>query len=386
MKRIKVVHLIDYMGLGGAEMMLLKLLSQMDRDRFESFVISMMPAGPVGERIMSLGLPVHILGMRAGKPSPTAFLKLVRLLRFMQPDVLQTWMVNANLAGALGGRLAGIQNLIWNIRGSELKTGECSRMTALAIRICARLSKWPAVVLSNSHAGLRACESNGYYSKRWLIIPNGFDLDVFHPDGNARKSVREELDLHNEAPLIGIVGRFHPMKDHATFVKAAERMHSLRPDVRFLMVGEGLTPHNRELREMAPRLVASNALHLLGVRHDIPRLLSALDVFSLTSHGGEGFPNVVGEAMACGVPCVVTNMAGDAPQIVGDTGIVVPAKRPAALAAAWHRLLTMPSSARKALGHAALDKVSRHYSIAAIVRLYEQVYLQSFSDEIRVPV
>jgi len=259
-------------------------------------------------------------------------------------------------------------------------------MTALAIRICARLSKWPAVVLSNSHAGLRACESNGYYSKRWLIIPNGFDLDVFHPDGNARKSVREELDLHNEAPLIGIVGRFHPMKDHATFVKAAERMHSLRPDVRFLMVGEGLTPHNCELREMAPRLVASNALHLLGVRHDIPRLLSALDVFSLTSHGGEGFPNVVGEAMACGVPCVVTNMAGDAPQIVGDTGIVVPAKRPAALAAAWHRLLTMPSSARKALGHAALDKVSRHYSIAAIVRLYEQVYLQSFSDEIRVPV
>lgn len=369
------MHLIDNMGLGGAEMMLFKLLSGMDRSRFENTVISMMPLGPVGKQVASLGLPIHFLEMQKGRPTFRAFILLVRLLLRLRPDVLQTWLANADLAGLICGRLAGVPHIVWNIRGSNLLPGECSRLTRFALHACARLSRWPTLVISNSEAGRKAREDIGYHPRAWRILPNGFDLEVFKPDAAARLEVRTGLGIPLDAPLIGIVGRFHPMKDHFCFLKAAEIMHTHLPEVHFMMVGEGLTTENYELKNVAPCLSSSEKLHLLGARQDVPRLLSAMDIFSLTSHGGEGFPNVVGEAMACGVPCVVTETAGDAPVIVGETGIAVPPKTPEAFTEAWERILDMSYADRRALGDAARRRVLNNYSISAIITLYEKLYI-----------
>lgn len=374
MERIRIVHLIDYMGLGGAEMMLYKLVSGMNHKRFENVIISMMQTGPVGERIARLGIPIHFLGMKRGRPTFSACIRLVQLLRRLKPDILQTWMTNADLAGLMCGRIAGLKCIVWNIRGSNLLPGECSRMTRFAKNLCAHLSKQPFLVISNSYAGLKAHEDLGYHPREWRIMPNGFDLEIFKPDAVARHEVRAALGIPADASLIGIVGRFHPMKDHAGFLRAAEITHSRRSNVYFMMVGKGLTSENQKLRDAAPNLMSSGVLRLLGMRQDVPRLLASMDIFTLTSHGGEGFPNVVGEAMACGVPCVVTETAGDAPFIVGETGLVVPSGNPEALSGSWEMMMEMTDTDRRALGNAARERIQNNYSISSIINLYEKLY------------
>jgi glycosyltransferase involved in cell wall biosynthesis len=384
MRPVHVIHIIDYMGLGGAEMMLFKLLAHMDREQFKSEVISLMPLGPVGEQVANLGLPVHILGMQQGRPNPTALGRIVRLLRTLKPDLLQTWMVNADLVGLVAGRIANIKRIVWNIRGSDLSPGDCSRLTWLAKRIAARLSAWPTLVIANSEAGRRAHRALGYHPVAWHILPNGFDLAMFRPEPALRAVVRKEFEIPVNNPLVGIVGRSHPVKDHMTFVQAAEHLHALRPDVHFLMIGEGLTPDNNKLTKAAPQCFSSGVLHLMGPRRDMPRLLASLDVFVLTSLS-EGFPNVVGEAMASGVPCVVAETAGDAATIVGETGVVLPPQNPAALAMAIKRLLEMPEATRRVLGDAARDRVREHYALPDIVSRYEQLYQWLIHGETIMP-
>ncbi len=373
MKPVRIVHLIDNMDVGGAEMMLFKLLSQMDRQRFENIVISMMPLGVIGERVAGLGGEMHLLGMKRGRPSASALFRLIRLLRTLRPDVLQTWLVNADLAGLVAGRLAGVRRIVWNIRGSKIARNQGSRVTRLSKQLCARLSRYPAAVISNSEAGRRAHEELGYRPRQWQIIPNGFDLGAFRPDAQARIFLRAELGIPADAPVVGTVGRYHPMKDQPTFVEAARRVHALNPSVHFVLAGPELTAQNSALTSLAPELLACGHLHLLGAREDVARLLAALDLFALTSVS-EGFPNVIGEAMACEVPCVVTETAGDAPLIVEKTGLVVPARDPEKFAAALSQMLCLTPEARRRLGEMARERIRLHYSLASVVDQYEEFY------------
>jgi glycosyltransferase involved in cell wall biosynthesis len=373
MKNLKVVHLIDGLTLGGAEMMLYKLVSRQNGASMRHVVISFMDKGEVAALIRASGVPLHSLGLARGTVSLRAFFQLRQLLITERPDVVMTWSATANLIGTIVAKLSGSPKVVWNIRRSGSSPGEYSRLTALAIHLCARHSRAMDLIIANAEEGRRAYEAMGYRPKEWCIIPNGFDLIVFHPDLDARASLRRELKLSEEVPIIGIVGRYTPEKDHATFVKAAGRLHAVRPEVHFLMVGAGLEPDNQALREIAPRLFTTSVVHLLGIRHDIPRLLAALDLFTLTSLG-EGFPNVVGEAMACGVPCVVAATAGNAPAIVGDTGVVVSPRDAQILAEAWERLLNYSMAERQALGQAARERIQEFYSLDAVVRQYEGLF------------
>jgi glycosyltransferase involved in cell wall biosynthesis len=207
-----------------------------------------------------------------------------------------------------------------------------------------------------------------------VIIPNAFDLENFRPDPPARQSVRQELGLSPEAPLIGLINRFHPMKDHNNFIQAATLLLKSLPEAHFLLCGGGVTWENSELVGWIKAGNLQERCHLLGHRDDIPRLMAALDIVSLSSSGGEGFPNVIGEAMACGSPCVVTDV-GDAALIVGETGVVVPKKDPQALAAGWHKLLLdLTREERVQLGLAARRRVTEQYSLNMITQQYQRVY------------
>lgn len=371
--KLKVVHLIDSLEHGGAEMMLFKLLSRMDQKRFENVVISMMPLGTVGERVRALGVPVHLLGMRRGRPSLSGFVRLARLLHCSKPAVLQTWMANADLAGLVTGRFTGLRCVVWNIRDSIVGSGECSRLTSLAKRACAWLSGWPRAVVTNSEAGRRTHERLGYRPREWSLIPNGFDLSAFRPDAIARGAVRRELKVPEEAWLIGIVGRDHTLKDHATFLRAGSLLHSRKPHVHFVMVGQGLSAKNNAISSLAPGLLKDRVLHLLGARVDVECILAAIDVFALTSLC-EGFPNVIGEAMACGVPCIVTETAGDAPVIVGDTGVIVPAQDARMLANAFQELVNEGHDKCAARGVRARKRIEDRYSLDSVTRSYESLY------------
>ena len=371
---IKVVHIITGLSTGGAETMLGKLLSASDRTEFTSEVISLTDIGPVGARIQAEGFPVRSLGMTRGFPNPFGMLKLAAWLREIQPDLVQTWMYHSDLLGGLSAVAAGRPPVVWGIRQSNLDRAASKSSTIATAYACARLSAWlPDRILCCSEASARVHKDLGYRSEKMVVIPNGFDTEHFRPSDENRQEVRRELSLPDDAILIGLVARFDPQKDHANFLEAANLLLSEFLDVNFLLCGDGVGIENACLRERIESSPAPDQFHLLGRRSDTPRLTSALDIATSSSSFGEGFPNVIGEAMACGVPCVVTDV-GDSALIVGAAGKVVPPKDPGALALAWGELIGLSSGGRTELGLAGRARVEENFGLQSIARRYEDLY------------
>ncbi|HXG23913.1 MAG TPA: glycosyltransferase [Chthonomonadales bacterium] len=371
---LRLTYLVSGLNVGGAEMMLYKLLSRIDRTRFEPQVLSMSTRGAMGEKIAALGVQVTPLGFRPGKPNLYGLGQLVLRLRRERPDILQTWMYHADLIGGLAARMAGGLLVAWGIRSSTLDPQTIKRSTIWTAKACARLSRTiPTRIICCSEVAREVHARLGYTSEKMVVIPNGFDLCLFRPDPMARAEVRRELNIPAEVPLIGLVGRLDPQKDHATFFRAAGLLHRHYPDVHYLLCGDGVTWESPNLARWVEDAGVRERCRLLGYRQDIPRLTAALDIAVLSSAYGDAFPNVVGEAMACGVPCVVTDV-GDSAAIVGETGRVVPPRNPERLAGAMAELVEMGMQDRQALGEAARKRAEECYSLTSCVTRYEKLY------------
>ena len=371
-----VCIIITGLSTGGAEAMLFKLLQHLDRNRFTAQVISLSTKGEIGPRIEALGVPVQALGMRPGLPNPGKCLRLIMTLRKMKPDVVQTWMYHADLVGGLSARLAGIRAVVWGVRHSNLSPSLNKQTTLRVMHVCASLSRWlPCRILSCSERARSIHVAAGYDAGKISIIPNGFDLEHFVPDEMARDSVREEFGLPGDALLVGLIARDDPQKNHAGFIEAAARVKNSLPNVHFLLAGMGIDEGNKPLVLAIERAGLQNRVHLLGQRDDIPRLMAGLDVLASSSHG-EAFPNVLGEAMACGIPCVVTDV-GDSADIVGDTGRVVASGDMADLARRLIELLELPIEQRSALGRRARERVRERYEIGEVVRRFEAFWAKA---------
>jgi len=372
-KVVRVAFIVTNLATGGAEIMLLKLLQHLGRDRYEPTVISLMGLGEVGPRIAALGIPVHSMNMRLGVPNPLKVLMLVRLLRRLKPDLVQTWMYHADLLGGLAARMAGCRLIIWCLRQSNLAKAVNKRSTLWVVAACAMISSWlPRHVLSCSKQAKIVHAAKGYQQEKIHFIPNGFELDRFQSDVQARHSVRVELGLPVDTPLVGLMARYDPQKNHLGFMQAAALLHAQMPEVHFLLAGSGVDRQNESLQAAVVESGLLGHMHLLGRRDDVPRLMAALDVLASPSHG-EAFPNVLGEAMACGVPCVVTNV-GDSAEIVGDTGRVVPAGDMKGLARELREVLQLPPLERLALGSRARARVAAEYEISHVAMLYQAFY------------
>lgn len=372
--RVKVLHIINDLSIGGAEMMLSKLLSGMSKDRFSPAVITLVDRGKLRARIEALGVPVYTARMNPEMPTPAAVWRLLRLVRAFQPDLIQGWMSHGNLVAQMVQTLVARRAFVlWNIRQTLYSFEYEKRGTALAIKLCARLSKRPARILYNSRTSSAQHGAIGYRTEKTQIIPNGFDTDLFAPSKEARASVRSELGVAENTFLIGLIGRFHPMKGHAHFLRAAKRLRERYPDVQFVLAGKGVSWNNQFLCEMVEALGLVERVHLLGERQDMPRITASLDIASSSSSYGEGFPNVIGEAMASAVPCVVTDVS-DLPWVVGETGRVVPPRDPTALAAAWADLIELGADGRAELGRAARARVIQYFPLRLVVAQYEDLY------------
>jgi glycosyltransferase involved in cell wall biosynthesis len=262
--------------------------------------------------------------------------------------------------------------VIWNIRNTNIDFSQYRRLSGLVVRACTWMSGWPQVVISNSHAGRDFHIRLGYRPRRWAVIPNGIDTRVFKPDADAARWFRQELNLAPDTFLIGQIARYDPMKNHEGFLQAAGVLVRSGCKAHFVMAGEGVTDENTALLEVADQQALKGRVHMLGRRNDIPHLAAALDLFS-SSSSGEGFPNVVAEAMACEVPCVVTDV-GDSAFVVGETGWVVPPHDPAAMAKAWGNCLALPESERNAVGARARQRVCDHFSLEEMVSAYSRLY------------
>lgn len=370
---MKVVHVISGLRVGGSETMLAKVASSLEGRGIRSTVVSLTPSGTMAAHLAALGIPVQTLGLRSPLEGPLALPRLARLLRAEAPDVVQTWMYHADLLGGLAARRAGVRGVAWSLRQSNLEARHNKATTLLTVRACARLSRRvPDRIVCNSRAVWRAHAARGYDEGRMVLIPNGFDLARFAPSEEARRSVRAELGVPEGTVLVGLAARFDSQKDHRTFVVAAGMVMARRPDTHFVLCGRGVTPGQPDLAEWVQGTGRAARFHLLGERADMPRLLAALDVAAASSVG-EGFPNAVGEAMACGVPCAVT-AAGDTADIVGPTGTVAPPGDPAALAAAVLDLLDLPEAKRREMGRLARARVAERYALPAITGQYAALY------------
>ncbi len=366
---IRVVHVISDLDTGGAEVMLAKLMDGMDRRRFANTVVSLTDRGELGTAIESGGTAVHSLGMRRGRPDLSGLPKLIRILKAVRPHLVQSWLYHADFLSTLAVPFAGSPPLVWNVRCSDMDFTHYPRQTKWIVRALAVTSRWATAVVSNSEAGVRLHQRRGYRPRRWTVIPNGFDLVKFCPDSSARARLREELALPGDSLLIGLVARVDPMKDHRTFLTAASRVAAANRGMHFVLAGKGTDT----LGAMVAGYGLTGRVHLLGARRDVERLLPGLDVCCLSSSFGEGFPNVLGEAMACGVPCVATDV-GDIRSIVGETGVIVPPRDPAALAEAILDLVHRGPSARRALGQTARARIEKHYALPRVIEQYQALY------------
>jgi glycosyltransferase involved in cell wall biosynthesis len=372
--RIRVMHLITGLNFGGAEAMLEKLVAHMETDRFHTAVVSLIPLGPIGKRLLASGAAATSLDMDRGGVSPLALPRLLRLLREFQPHVLQTWLYHADLLGTVAAWLTSTPHLAWNIRCTELDFSRYRPLTKWTVRVLARLSSRPKVIIANSEAGRLAHAKLGYRPARWEVIPNGFDLAPrFRPDGEARAWLRAALAIPSDSYLVGLPARVDPMKDHGTFLAAARKLLNEGNAVRFVLIGPGAEMNNPVIRNLISHYDLDQLVCTIGERSDMERVLAALDLVVLSSAFGEGFPNVLGEAMACAVPCVATAV-GDAGEIVGDTGLIVPPRDPDALAAAISQMMMLSGAQRAALGRNARERIKSNFSIARVVRRYEAIY------------
>lgn len=365
--------------MGGAEMMLLKLLERLDH-RFRPEVISLSDMGEIGPRIVALGVPVVAMGMRRGIPDPRGIWRLYRRLRNSRPDVVQTWMYHADLLGGVATKMAGKAKVVWSIRNGTLDANHSRLTTQLTVRACARLSSLlPDRIVSCSATAWQIHEALGYDAKRMLVIPNGFDLERFRPDATARDVIRSALGIPAEALLVGMMGRFDPQKNHVGFVEASLEVHRRLPGVHFVLAGTGVDASNRDLVHAIDTRGLASVVHLLGVRQDMPQLMAALDVLASSAIYGEAFPNVIGEAMACGVPCVVTDV-GDSAAIVGETGRVVNPGDVQGLSNALIELLSLSREARHALGAGARERIANNYEIGKVTTSYEALYAELLKE------
>ena len=370
---LRVSHVITGLGVGGAEMMLVKLLGALDPERFRSHVVSLSSDLALSSTVREMGIPIDVLAVAPYAASVLpAVVRLRSLLRDTNPDLVQTWLYHADLAGGLAAKWLGLP-VIWNVQTSTVDPKGISRRTVRVVKLCARTSSFiPDTIVSCSQAAVGIHTALGYRDK-FHVIPNGTDLGIFRPDDEARSAVRAELNIGGATPVIGMVARFHAQKDHPNFLAAAADLVRTHPHVRFALCGLDLQPDNEELMAIVRGHDLQDHVLLMGLRRDVPRVLNAFDIHTLSSSFGEGFPNVLGEAMATGVPCVVTDI-GDSAMIVGDTGVTVPPRDPAALANGWRRLLDLSAEESASLRVKARERVMSEFSLAATVKRYVALY------------
>ncbi|MCG6941965.1 MAG: glycosyltransferase [Thiohalocapsa sp.] len=372
---MRILHVITDLSVGGAEAMLCALLSATDRSRAQPAVLSLLDGGELVGRLRDLDVPVQSAGVQPGLRAGLSLMRLRPLIGASRPDVVQTWMYHADLLGGLAAALSTKAPVVWGLHNSDLDKRRTKLSTRAVVRVNARLSHWlPRKIISCSERAAQLHTGLGYDASKFVVIPNGIDTTLYRPAAGARSEVRRVLGVPPDALLVGMVARFDPQKDYENFVRAAAAVAGRVPSAHFLLIGRGCDEHNAELGGwLDAHRPHRNRFHLLGLRGDVPRLLQALDLCVLSSAYGEAFPLAVGEAMSAGVPCVVTDV-GDAAEMVGDTGRVVPPRNAVALADAMTSVLSLGEEARQALGRAARVRIEARFDLRVIAERYQALY------------
>lgn len=369
-----VMHVISGLSVGGAELMLYRVATQCGAGRIRHVVVSMTDLGAVGQQLEAAGVPVFSLGFPKGCITWGGIRAFVNMLKTQRPDVVQTWMFHADLFAGSLTRLFSKIPVIWNIRQSDTSDDKLvKRLLALVVNPI--LSYFvPARIICCGDAIKTAYARRGYCRRKLLSVPNGCDTVRYRPDAVARSSACARFELTETDLAVGVVGRFHEMKDHNSFVRALGQLREQWPQVVAVFCGEGLSAENADLAGWLQTVgVPLERCRFLGRQTDMTQIYPMLDVLVSSSRSGEGFPNVLVEGMACGVPCVTTDV-GCSREIVGEASQVVPPSQPQMLAVAISEVLEEVMRDQAGVSARARDRVVQNFSIAQTMKAYEQLY------------
>jgi glycosyltransferase involved in cell wall biosynthesis len=337
----RIMFLTRDLGIGGAQRQLIELAIGLHRLGWSVKVVTFYHSGRLESRLHDAGVEIYCLE-KSGRWDVLAFMRrLVNLVRRDEPDIIHGYLDTPNVLLALLRPWLGQARVVWGIRASNMDSARYDRLAAVESRLAALCSRMADLIICNSEAGRAYHESRGYPASKMVVVPNGVDTQRFQPDDKARRAVRAEWAVHPQETLIGIVARLDAMKDHSSFLRAAAQTARAHPEARFVCVGEGPASYRDALMREAVALGLEGRLIWAGARDDIHQVYNALDLAVSSSSFGEGFPNMIGEAMATGIACVVTDV-GDSAAIVGALGWVCAPNDSAALAACMCDALRAP--------------------------------------------
>jgi glycosyltransferase involved in cell wall biosynthesis len=349
--------------------MLAALVNASSRAKVTPIVVDMVGDGEISNLIRAAGIPVHELGMKHAIALPLGLMRLAKLIRHLKPQVIQSWLYYADLLTLWALELSGRRNatrLYWGVRCSDMDQSHYGPALRWAIAACVRRSSKPDAVVANSFAGRAFHRTLGYQPRAFPVISNGIDTNRFRPDHIARAHIRATLGVPDSTSLVIHAARVDPMKDHAALLAVATAM----PEVRFILVGS-----NTQKLATPPNAIS------LGSRSDMPTLYAAADALISTSAFGEGFSNVIGEAMASGLPVVATDV-GDARRIIGATGMIVPPRDTKSMASGLHALLGEPGAQHRARANACRAQIETHYSLSRAVTSFNALHVsETLPDE-----
>lgn len=369
---MKIIHILSGLSTGGAERMLVKLIKQ-TKDIVEHVVISLSDEGEQGYYIKKMEIPLITLELSGAIQSLFSVGKLRKIIVSQDADIIQAWMYNGNLAAILACRSLNIP-VVYNVRHSLHNIRSEKKTMQATIRLNTFYSKRAAAIVYNSKVSRKQHEEFGFSSRASIIIPNGFDVDLYKKSQENRLFIREYFKIPENAFLFAQIGRNHPMKNHRGFIEAAIKtiQKANRKDIYFLVVGMGVGS-DLELQKLIRESKTEDKILLSDQRPDIEKVWSAADCGVLSSSWGEGFPNVVGEAMACENLCIVTDI-GDSAFIVGDCGIVVQPNNIKDMSDSMVRMLRVPEGDFYAKSRQARKRIVDYFSIEKIAAQYLELY------------
>lgn len=377
---MKILHVITGLDLGGAEKSLLKILSGLERDRFHSHVVSLTGRGVHGGAIEALGVPLTCLGLKGFKGILPCFFRLVKTIKRERPDIIHTWLYHADFLGFLAARFSGKIPVIWNIRCGKLEDSVSTRSTQAMSAILKRLSSKPRMILFNSYSGMESHVHSGYKPTQVKIIQNGFDMSEWKPNPAARNAFRNKYGVRENEKLVGIVARYHKIKDHECFLRAAKLIISNNKfKIKLVMVGKDIDHENSELISIIDALGIKDYVLLLGPLGDLCNFMPVLDCLVLTSRS-EGFPSVLAESLASGVPCVSTDV-GDAKRICGEAGFVVNVGDYSAVAKKIEEVIRRSELiGGDAISLECRNQIKNNFSIDKTLRQHASMYEEIFNE------
>ncbi len=360
--------------------MLYKLLSRMDRRRFDCRVVSLTDFGTVGPEIKDLGIDVVALNFQKIYSIIPGFLVLLSIFLKWKPDIVSTWLYHSDLIAGVAAKLSRVPRIVWNIRNTTLVDSGRFGLTKFTVKFCAMLSNFiPDKIITNSICAIKFHSDLGYTPNKIELMPNGFDLELFKPDEKSKFIIRAKYKIPIDCVVIGLFGRYDKQKNHSGFIQAASVVLSKYPSTILLLVGRGINSSNAYLTQLIHLSGWEKNFILADEQSDMPSFCASLDWLCLPSLG-ESFPNVLGEAMSSAIPCIVSDV-GDCADIVGETGIVFPPNDTESLIGALDLAIGKTKIEREMLGHNARLRIIEKYSIASVVDKYESFFLRVMENK-----